>query len=161
MCGALKGKMPILTQLISLWKVSGLIVFPSKWFKSTFKPKKFQSEITWIKGRHFCGIKQWLPSYYTVFDRYWLFCCERTGFLCSDISFDNTIHYRSNQRRSESRMELYSNEEMADMRLMYGKANGNGREAVRLYSERYQNRRIPNHKLFANLHDYAKVDRSE
>ena len=50
-------------------------------------------------------------------------------------------------------MELYSNEEMADMHLVYGQANGNGQEVVCLYSEKYLSRRMPNHKLFANLHE--------
>ena len=38
------------------------------------------------------------------------------------------------------------------MHLVYRQANGNGRETISLHSERYLNRRIPTHKLFANLH---------
>lgn len=49
-------------------------------------------------------------------------------------------------------MELYSNEEMADMHLVYGEASGNGRAAVRLYRQKYPNRRVPHHELFARLH---------
>ena len=38
----------------------------------------------------------------------------------------------------------WSNEEMADMHLAYGQANGNGREAVCLRREIYPSRRIQN-----------------
>lgn len=46
----------------------------------------------------------------------------------------------------------YTNAELADMHLFYGRANGNGREARRLYVAAYPNRRAPSHKLFARIH---------
>lgn len=49
-------------------------------------------------------------------------------------------------------MENYTNSEMADMHFIYGLANGNAREARRLYMERYPNRLIPNHRMFPNIH---------
>jgi hypothetical protein len=45
----------------------------------------------------------------------------------------------------------YSAWEMADMHFMYDRANGNSREARRLYAEHYPQRRIPSHKLFTKL----------
>ena len=60
-------------------------------------------------------------------------------FLSPNLSFGNTIHYHSNQRRSESRIELYSNEEVADMQLVHEQTNRNRREGERLHIERYPN----------------------
>lgn len=38
------------------------------------------------------------------------------------------------------------------MLLVYGAANCNGREAQRLYQERYPNRRLPSHQTFATTY---------
>lgn len=46
----------------------------------------------------------------------------------------------------------YSVEELADMHFIYGRANGNTVLAVRLYVERFPNRRIPNRKTFSRIH---------
>lgn len=46
-------------------------------------------------------------------------------------------------------MSNYSFAEQADMIFMYGRANGNGREAARLYQEMFPRRQQPNHKTFA------------
>lgn len=43
----------------------------------------------------------------------------------------------------------YTNAEMTDMILVYGYCQGNGRKSVRVYQERYPNRRVPNHQTFA------------
>ncbi|KFM62974.1 hypothetical protein X975_21073, partial [Stegodyphus mimosarum] len=40
----------------------------------------------------------------------------------------------------------------ADMHLMYGADNGNGRAALRLYQERFPNRRMPKNTMFERLH---------
>lgn len=45
----------------------------------------------------------------------------------------------------------YTNEELTDMHLMYGLAQGNGREARKLYHERFPNRRLPSHPTFASV----------
>ena len=44
----------------------------------------------------------------------------------------------------------YSNIEMSDniMVFMYGRANGNGSEARRLYAEAYHHRHFPSHVTF-------------
>lgn len=47
--------------------------------------------------------------------------------------------------------EGYSSAEMTDMLLVFGYCEGNGRESVRVYRERYPNRRIPNHQTFAAI----------
>lgn len=49
-------------------------------------------------------------------------------------------------------MANYTNSEMAEMHFIYGLANGNAREARRLYMERYPNRIIPDHRIFSNIH---------
>lgn len=45
----------------------------------------------------------------------------------------------------------YSNEEYADMVYHYGKANGNGHEARRMYSAAFPNRRCPHHETFQEI----------
>lgn len=50
-------------------------------------------------------------------------------------------------------MSRYSNEEMADMVLIYGEARGNSRLAVRIYRERFGNtRNVPNPRTFSSLY---------
>jgi hypothetical protein len=44
---------------------------------------------------------------------------------------------------------VYKNCKLTDMVLMYEKADGNGREAQRLYSEAFPESRVPNHHKFA------------
>ena len=40
----------------------------------------------------------------------------------------------------------------ADTHMAYGAANGNARSAARLYQERFRDRYLPGHRMFANLH---------
>lgn len=47
-------------------------------------------------------------------------------------------------------MPAFSNEEYADIVFMYGRADGNGALARRMYQERYPNRRLPNVRVFYN-----------
>lgn len=42
--------------------------------------------------------------------------------------------------------------EKADMHYMYGRANGNGRAALRMYRAEYPDRRMPDHRIFQRLH---------
>lgn len=49
-------------------------------------------------------------------------------------------------------MEKFPFNELADMHLIYGEAKCNGREASRLYKDRYPHRRHPDHKTFASIH---------
>lgn len=44
-----------------------------------------------------------------------------------------------------------SNEELADMHLMYGEAGGNAAEAVRRYRERFPNRYVPGSRMFTAI----------
>lgn len=44
---------------------------------------------------------------------------------------------------------VYTNLELTDMVLMYGRALGNGREAQRLYRETFPDRAVPDHHTFA------------
>jgi hypothetical protein len=49
-------------------------------------------------------------------------------------------------------MAAYPYPEQADMIFMYGKANGNGRLACRMYQESFPNRQIPHHTTFAAVY---------
>nr|CAH7755456.1 unnamed protein product [Callosobruchus chinensis] len=40
---------------------------------------------------------------------------------------------------------------MTDMLLIYGEAKNNGRQALRLYEQKFPNRRIPHHSTFASI----------
>ncbi|KAJ4448402.1 hypothetical protein ANN_10418 [Periplaneta americana] len=44
---------------------------------------------------------------------------------------------------------MYSNQELAEIHFMYGKADGNAALARRLYQERYPQRQCPDRKTFA------------
>ena len=48
-------------------------------------------------------------------------------------------------------MARYTNAEMADMHLMYGRAFGNSHEAQRLYGEAFPQRRLPDHRTFTAI----------
>ncbi|KAJ4426443.1 hypothetical protein ANN_27257 [Periplaneta americana] len=48
--------------------------------------------------------------------------------------------------------DMYSNQELAEMHFMYGKADGNAALARRLYQERYPQRQCPDRKTFVRLH---------
>ena len=52
----------------------------------------------------------------------------------------------------ESMAHFLSNEEKADMHMAYGAADGNGREASRLYHERFPNRYLPGRQMFTDIH---------
>lgn len=45
-----------------------------------------------------------------------------------------------------------TNEEYADIMMAYGRADGNTREAQRIYSGKYPNRRIPHRNVFATTY---------
>lgn len=49
-------------------------------------------------------------------------------------------------------MANYSNLEMSQMHFIYGLANGNALEAMRIYHERYPNRVCPDSRTFTNIH---------
>ncbi|KAJ4427589.1 hypothetical protein ANN_25237 [Periplaneta americana] len=48
--------------------------------------------------------------------------------------------------------DMYSNQELAEIHFMYGKADGNAALARRLYQERYPQRQCPDQKTFVRLH---------
>lgn len=49
-------------------------------------------------------------------------------------------------------MVRFTNPEMADMHFVYGMAQGNSREARRIYLQRYPHRRVPNRQTFVKIH---------
>ncbi|KAJ4449827.1 hypothetical protein ANN_01233 [Periplaneta americana] len=48
--------------------------------------------------------------------------------------------------------DMYSNQELAEIHFMYGKADDNAALARRLYQERYPQRQCPDRKTFVRLH---------
>ncbi|KAJ4446056.1 hypothetical protein ANN_12742 [Periplaneta americana] len=58
--------------------------------------------------------------------------------------------------------DMYSNQELAEIHFMYGKADGNVALARRLYQERYPQRQCPDRKTFVRLHyrlcEYGKFN---
>lgn len=46
----------------------------------------------------------------------------------------------------------FTNHEMNDMHFCYGLADGSSSEALRLYRERFPNRKIPNRRIFKWIH---------
>lgn len=50
-------------------------------------------------------------------------------------------------------MVEFTNQEFAEMHLIYGLADGNCYEARRLYAQRYPNRILPDPRTFANVHN--------
>ena len=50
------------------------------------------------------------------------------------------------------RMDRATNADMADMHMAYGAANGNAREAARIYQQRFPNRYHPDHRVFTRIH---------
>ncbi|KAF8788474.1 hypothetical protein HNY73_006509 [Argiope bruennichi] len=49
-------------------------------------------------------------------------------------------------------MATYTHRELADMHLVYGMANCNGREALRMYRQKYFSRKMPSRSFFAIIH---------
>ncbi|KAJ4437454.1 hypothetical protein ANN_17598 [Periplaneta americana] len=68
---------------------------------------------------------------------------NRYGSQCFD---DASIVYKKGGVRR------YSFREQADIIFMYGRANGNGREAVQLYQMAFPDRRQPNHQTFVAVY---------
>ncbi|KAJ4434114.1 hypothetical protein ANN_16434 [Periplaneta americana] len=60
--------------------------------------------------------------------------------------------------------DMYSNQELAEIHFMYGKADGNAALARRLYQERHPQRQYPDRKTFVRLHyrlcEYGKFNSS-
>ncbi|KAJ4435224.1 hypothetical protein ANN_23802 [Periplaneta americana] len=57
--------------------------------------------------------------------------------------------------------DMYSNQELAEIHFMYGRADGNAALARRLYQERYPQRQCPDRKTLVRLHyrlcEYGKI----
>lgn len=49
-------------------------------------------------------------------------------------------------------MNRFPNDEMADMQFVYGEAEGNSREAARIYAVRFPNRIVPDPRTFTAIH---------
>ncbi|KAJ4444320.1 hypothetical protein ANN_06112 [Periplaneta americana] len=81
-----------------------------------------------------------------------VFTLEAYSILCTPPSHSL---YRVRSKPYDSRVRLcdmYSNQELAEIHFMYGKADGNAALARRLYQERYPQRQCPDWKTFVRLH---------
>ncbi|GFT95087.1 uncharacterized protein TNCV_1473481 [Trichonephila clavipes] len=56
-------------------------------------------------------------------------------------------------------MGAFTYAENVDMLYMYGRINGNGRDALRMYHTQFPDRRIPDHRIFQRLHRQFPVTR--
>ncbi|GFX50980.1 hypothetical protein TNCV_2733311 [Trichonephila clavipes] len=58
-----------------------------------------------------------------------------------------------------SAMGDFMHAEIADMHHMYGRANGNGRVALRMYHAQFSDRQMPDHRIFQWLHPQLRETR--
>ncbi|KAJ4446123.1 hypothetical protein ANN_12815 [Periplaneta americana] len=58
------------------------------------------------------------------------------------------------------RMNVYTFPELADMVMCYGEARGNGRRALHMYQQQFQNRNHPHHTMFTRLYQRLRDDGS-
>ncbi|KAJ4438232.1 hypothetical protein ANN_14171 [Periplaneta americana] len=91
----------------------------------------------------------------TITDELFYYCCmslpsEETLRGHSDSSFrgEGYIQCFVGVRLCD----MYSNQELAEIHFLYGKADGNAALARRLYQERYPQRQCPDRKTFVRLH---------
>ena len=77
-----------------------------------------------------------------------LLCLQVVGSeVCLETDRFSRNHYRL--VTTTVNMERLTHPETADMHLVYGSVNGNGRAAVREYRKRFPNRRwVPQHQTF-------------
>ncbi|KAJ4444895.1 hypothetical protein ANN_06693 [Periplaneta americana] len=64
------------------------------------------------------------------------------------------------QSNHQLRMDVYTFPELADMVMCYGEARGNGRRALYMYQQQFQNRNHPHHTMFARLYQRPRDDGS-
>ncbi|KAJ4436977.1 hypothetical protein ANN_17109 [Periplaneta americana] len=57
-------------------------------------------------------------------------------------------------------MDVYTLPELAYMVMCYGEAHGNGRRALHMYQQQFQNRNHPHHTMFARLYQRLRDDGS-
>ncbi|KAJ4437110.1 hypothetical protein ANN_17245 [Periplaneta americana] len=64
------------------------------------------------------------------------------------------------QSNHQLRMDVYTFPELADMVMCYGESRRNGRRALHIYQQQFQNRNHPHHTMFARLYQRLRYDRS-
>ncbi|KAJ4425894.1 hypothetical protein ANN_27520 [Periplaneta americana] len=99
-------------------------------------------------------------------------CLKNTGHNSRSLPSKETLRGHSDSSfRGEGYIQccvgvrlcdMYSNQELAEIHFMYGKADGNAVLARRLYQERYPQRQCPDRKTFVRLHyrlcEYGKFN---
>ncbi|KAJ4429302.1 hypothetical protein ANN_26306 [Periplaneta americana] len=97
--------------------------------------------------------------------------CDNVAFVRSLPSKETLRGHSDSSIRGEGYIQccvgvrlcdMYSNQELAEIHFMYGKADGNAVLARRLYQERYPQRQCPDRKTFVRLHyclcEYGKFN---
>ncbi|KAJ4438896.1 hypothetical protein ANN_14850 [Periplaneta americana] len=79
--------------------------------------------------------------------------------LCEDGS-EPPGSLKAIQSNHQLRMDVYTFPELADMVMCYGEARGNGRRALHMYQQRFQNRNHLHHTIFAGLYKLLRDDGS-
>ncbi|KAJ4451751.1 hypothetical protein ANN_03222 [Periplaneta americana] len=64
------------------------------------------------------------------------------------------------QSNHQLRIDVYTFPELADMVMCYGEARGNGRRALHMYQQQFQNRNHSQHTMFARLYQRLRDDGS-
>ncbi|KAJ4429802.1 hypothetical protein ANN_22006 [Periplaneta americana] len=85
---------------------------------------------------------------YQIIDNIWIICGDKE---------EDRIQVQSNH---QLRMDVYTFPELADMVMCYGEARGNGRRALHMYQQQFQNRNQPHHTMFARLYQRLRDDES-
>ncbi|KAJ4426236.1 hypothetical protein ANN_27048 [Periplaneta americana] len=69
--------------------------------------------------------------------------------------FSPIVRQMSDQSNHQLRMDVYTFPELADMVMCYGEDRGNGRRALQMYQQQFQNR---NHTMFDRLYQSLRDD---
>ncbi|KAJ4434622.1 hypothetical protein ANN_23185 [Periplaneta americana] len=79
---------------------------------------------------------------------------------CNGKTLSLPIYNNEVQSNHQLRMDVYTFPELADMVMCYGEARGNGRRALHMYQQQFQNRNHPHHTMFARLYQRLRDDGS-
>ncbi|KAJ4446473.1 hypothetical protein ANN_13169 [Periplaneta americana] len=80
---------------------------------------------------------------------------QRWPFSASSVIYINKV-----QSNHQLRTDVFTFPELANMVMCYGEARGNGRRALHIYEQQFQNRNHPHHIIFARLYQRLRDDGS-
>ncbi|KAJ4444456.1 hypothetical protein ANN_06248 [Periplaneta americana] len=82
------------------------------------------------------------------------------AFSSDERTFNIESYFRTVQSNHQLRMDVYIFPELVDMVMCYGEARGNGRRALHMYQQQYENRNHPHHTMFARFCQRLRDDGS-